>query len=268
MMIDIASVISAGAANPWIYLPAAVLLGAAHGLEPGHAKSMMAAFIVAIRGSKAQAVLLGVSAALSHSLVVATLAFLGLWLGDGLIGETAMPYLHIIGGGIVVAMALWMLVQVMGLDRGAHNHGHSNGHGHSHGHGHDHAHGACCGHGHDGKAEAKRLMAEGKVGNWQIMLFGLTGGLLPCPASIAVLLVCIQLKEFSLGAAMVGAFSLGLALTLVGVGVAAAWGRGKVEALYGHGRAEKLAKILPLGSSALMLLLGGVMLASGLLAII
>ena len=59
MMIDIASVISAGAANPWIYLPAAVLLGAAHGLEPGHAKSMMAAFIVAIRGSKAQAVLLG-----------------------------------------------------------------------------------------------------------------------------------------------------------------------------------------------------------------
>ncbi|RYG57928.1 MAG: nickel/cobalt efflux protein RcnA, partial [Alphaproteobacteria bacterium] len=130
------------------------------------------------------------------------------------------------------------------------------------------AHGACCGHSHDGKAEAKRMMAEGKVGNWQIMLFGLTGGLIPCPASIAVLLVCIQLREFSLGAAMVGAFSLGLALTLVGVGVAAAWGRGKVEALYGHGRAEKLAKILPLASSGLMLVLGGVMLVSGLMHIL
>lgn len=259
MIVDIASVISAGAANPWIYLPAAVLLGAAHGLEPGHAKSMMAAFIVAIRGSKAQAALLGVSAALSHSLVVALLAFLGLWLGDALIGDTALPYLHIVGGAIVVAMALWMLVQVAGLDRG---------HQHSHNHDHDHAHGACCGHGHDGKAEAKRLMAEGKVGNWQIMLFGLTGGLLPCPASIAVLLVCIQLREFTLGAAMVGAFSLGLALTLVGVGVMAAWGRGKVEALYGQGRAETLAKILPLLSSGLMLVLGGIMLISGLLAII
>jgi nickel/cobalt exporter len=256
-MIDIASVISAGTANPWIYLPAAILLGAAHGLEPGHAKSMMAAFIVAIRGSKAQAVLLGVSAAVSHSLVVAVLAMLGLWLGDGLIGDTAMPYLHIIGGGIVVAMALWMLVQVMGLDRAARAHSHDG-----------HAYGCGCGHGHDGAAEARRMAADGKVGNWQIMLFGLTGGLLPCPASIAVLLICIQLREFSLGAAMVGAFSLGLALTLVGVGVAAAWGRGKVEALYGQGRAEKLAKILPMGSSVLMLLLGGIMLASGLMHII
>ncbi len=264
MILDIASVISAGSANPWIYLPAAVLLGAAHGLEPGHAKSMMAAFIVAIKGSRAQAVLLGVSAAFSHSRIVALLAGLGRGRGDELIGDTAMPYLHIIGGAIVVAMALWMLVQVAGLDRGHGGHAHNHGHGHSH----DHAHGACCGHSHDGKAEAKRMMAQGKVGNWQIMLFGLTGGLLPCPASIAVLLVCIQLREFSLGAAMVGAFSLGLALTLVGVGVMAAWGRGKVEALYGQGRAEKLAKILPMASSCLMLLLGGIMLVSGLLAII
>ena len=57
------------------------------------------------------------------------------------------------------------------------------------------------------------------------------------------------------------------ALTLVGVGVAAAWGRGKVEVLYGQGRAEKLAKILPMASSCLMLILGGIMLFSGLVAI-
>ncbi|EDJ2823630.1 hypothetical protein CGR50_08270, partial [Salmonella enterica subsp. enterica serovar Typhimurium] len=60
------------------------------------------------------------------------------------------------------------------------------------------------------------------VTNGQILLFGLTGGLIPCPAAITVLLICIQLKAFTLGATMVLSFSLGLALTLVTVGVGAA----------------------------------------------
>lgn len=58
--------------------------------------------------------------------------------------------------------------------------------------------------------------------NGQILLFGLTGGLIPCPAAITVLLICIQLKAFTLGATMVLCFSLGLAITLVTVGVGAA----------------------------------------------
>lgn len=262
-MVDIANVIEAGALNPWVYLPAAVALGAIHGLEPGHAKSMMAAFVVAVRGTKLQAALLGLSAAVSHSFVVAILAALGLWMGNELIGDTAEPYLQAIGGTIVVLMAVWMIWRVRVETRGHHHHDHDD-----HGHDHHHEHACGCGHSHDGKAEAKKLMREGKVGTWQIMLFGLTGGLLPCPASIAVLLVCLQLKQFTLGAAMVGAFSLGLALTLVSVGVAAAWGRGKVEAMYGAGRAETLARVLPLLSAALMLVLGGVMLGSGLLELL
>lgn len=99
-MIDIASVITAGTANPWIYLPVAVVLGAIHGMEPGHAKSMMAAFIVAVRGTRLQAALLGLSAAFSHTLVVWVLAALGLWMGNELIGETAEPYLHVLGVGL------------------------------------------------------------------------------------------------------------------------------------------------------------------------
>jgi len=260
-MIDIASVITAGAANPWVYLPAAVALGAIHGLEPGHAKSMMAAFVVAVRGTKLQAALRGLSAAISHSLVVWILAALGLWLGNELIGETAEPYLHMIGGAIVVLMSVWMIWRVRMEARG-------HGHDHDHDHGHAHDHGCGCGHSHDGKAEAKKLLNDGKVGTWQIMLFGLTGGLLPCPASIAVLLVCLQLKEFTLGAAMVGAFSVGLALTLVSVGVVAAWGRGRIERMYGAGRAETLARVLPMASAALMLVLGGIMFGSGVMALL
>ena len=57
----------------------------------------------------------------------------------------------------------------------------------------------------------------------QIILFGLTGGLMPCPAAFTVLLVCLQVKKFTLGFALVGAFSFGLALTMVTVGATAAW---------------------------------------------
>lgn len=60
--------------------------------------------------------------------------------------------------------------------------------------------------------------------NWQIVAFGLTGGLIPCPAAITVLLLCLQLKEVPLGAVMVLCFSIGLAITLVAVGAIAAIG--------------------------------------------
>ncbi|EHE0825128.1 nickel/cobalt efflux transporter, partial [Salmonella enterica] len=71
-------------------------------------------------------------------------------------------------------------------------------------------------------ADIQRRFDGQTVTNGQILLFGLTGGLIPCPAAITVLLICIQLKAFTLGATMVLSFSLGLALTLVTVGVGAA----------------------------------------------
>lgn len=61
--------LSQGTAHAWFFIPTAILLGTLHGLEPGHFKRMMAAFIVAIRSTVAQAVLLGLSAEFSHSLM-------------------------------------------------------------------------------------------------------------------------------------------------------------------------------------------------------
>ena len=70
--------------------------------------------------------------------------------------------------------------------------------------------------------DIRRRFANRNVTNWQIALFGLTGGLIPCPAAITVLLLCLQLKEFTLGAVLVLCFSIGLAITLVTVGAVAA----------------------------------------------
>ncbi len=67
-MNDFTSLLQQG--NAWLFIPSAILLGALHGLEPGHSKTMMAAFIVAVRGTLKQAVLLGLAATVSHTAVV------------------------------------------------------------------------------------------------------------------------------------------------------------------------------------------------------
>src|SRR5881396_2406399 len=77
-MPNFAELLQQGGTHAWLYFPSAILLGALHGLEPGHSKTMMAAFIVAIRGSVKQAVLLGVSATVSHTAIIWVLAFIGL----------------------------------------------------------------------------------------------------------------------------------------------------------------------------------------------
>src|SRR5690349_20092076 len=95
----------AGSGSLWLFVPTAILLGALHGLEPGHSKTMMAAFIIAIRGTVRQAVLLGLSAAISHSLIIWVLAALALSLGNQWNAETVEPYLQIGSGICILALA-------------------------------------------------------------------------------------------------------------------------------------------------------------------
>src|SRR5258707_4729818 len=97
-----------GSSKRWLFLPAAILLGALHGLEPGHSKTMMAAFIVAIRGTIGQAVLLGLSAAISHSLLIWILAAAALHYGDQLNAETVEPYLQLGSAVMIFGLAVWM----------------------------------------------------------------------------------------------------------------------------------------------------------------
>ena len=96
----------------------------------------------------------------------------------------------------------------------------------------------------------------------QIIWFGFTGGLMPCPAALAVLLVCVQLKAFTLGVMMVAAFSVGVGTTLVAIGLAVVWGSGKLSGAWpGFNR---LAQRLPDFSAGLVMVLGLVLTAVGL----
>lgn len=128
-MPDIAQLLQSGG-NGWLYLPFAVPFGALHGLEPGHSKTMMAAYIVAIRGTIGQAVLLGVCAALSHSLIVWIVAMLGLSFGREILNSHFEAWLLIASGVIILGIAAWMVWrtgQSIGWFQRAH-HGHHHHH--------------------------------------------------------------------------------------------------------------------------------------------
>jgi nickel/cobalt exporter len=102
--------------------------------------------------------------------------------------------------------------------------------------------------------DIKRRFANTNATTWQIILFGLTGGLIPCPASITVLLICLQLKEFVLGATLVLCFSIGLAVTMVSVGAVAALGvRHASQRWSGF---DRIAQRAPYLSGALIMLVG------------
>jgi len=111
--------------NAWFFVPTAIVLGALHGLEPGHSKTMMAAFIVSIRGTIAQAVLLGLSATVSHTAIIWGLAYIGLRYGGKWNAETTEPYFQLASGIIIFALAAWMFCRTRRQQREAAAHRHS-----------------------------------------------------------------------------------------------------------------------------------------------
>lgn len=278
-MNDFTSLLQQG--NAWLFIPSAILLGALHGLEPGHSKTMMAAFIVAVRGTLKQAVLLGLAATVSHTAVVWLVAMAGLWFGRGWDAQTSEPWFQLISGILIVLIACWMLRRTW-LESRSHNPEHKHEHEHEHEHKHEHHHDRSSAHHHhphvhqhplvataDGQDAHQRAHAEEinrrfngqRVTTGQIVLFGLTGGLIPCPASITVLLICLQLKKFSLGATLVLGFSVGLALTLVASGAIAALSLKHVANRWPG--LNNLSRKAPWISGALIIVVGCYMLLHG-----
>ena len=250
-----------GTLHAWFYIPTAILLGALHGLEPGHSKTMMAAFIIAIRGTILQATLLGLCAAFSHSLVIWLLAALALHYGSQWNAESTEPYFQLVSAVLILGLALWMVWRTHRdiKAEARHEHGHKHNHDHHHD-GHELSHSHETGlidyqdeHELAHATEIEKRFANRTVTSGQIALFGLTGGLLPCPAAFTIVLVCVQLKRFALGIAMVLAFSAGLALTLVATGALAAWSLHHAEKRFsGLG---SVARKLPYLSSGILTLM-------------
>ena len=106
-MSDFQTLLAGG--NAWLFIPSAILLGALHGLEPGHSKTMMAAFIIAVRGTLMQAVLLGLAATVSHTAIVWLIALGGMYFGQHWSAEASEPWMQLVSAVLIIGVALWMM---------------------------------------------------------------------------------------------------------------------------------------------------------------
>jgi nickel/cobalt exporter len=349
-----------------VYFPSAVAIGALHALEPGHAKTLTAAYLIGTKGTRRDAVLLGLSVAFTHSIVVIALAVAAVMLGRGAFADSAARYLAIGSGVIVILLGTWLLAKRLRvMRRSARREGHSHDHPHAHApdpqpvsgfiaagiveisdtpagermrltlrervenlsarvvierasgrlevlplnrqddgglvwlsdvapeephefkatvalsvgerrealpfevhepighvHGHDHDHMSDDEHAASHAATLPEYVGKGERPSiWQVVAFGAAGGMIPCPAAVSVMLLSVSIARTGNGLLLVAGFSLGLALTLVGIGLAVVMGLSKLS---GTGKLSWLSKQAPVISASLVILSG----AAGLLVAI
>ena len=327
-----------------VYFPAAVALGALHALEPGHAKALTAAYLIGIKGTKRDSIILGLSVAATHSVVVIGISAIGLWLGNEAFTGQATEWLERGSGIVAIVIGSWMLWRRIALQHRTHDHHHhapepvlifgvsinglveivetplgermrfassqvslddefivqidreggqieqlsltkspensnvylsstvpgephefsasivskSSGDSVSFSmkepEGHDHSHMDDVAH---AQAHAATLPDYVKNGErpslGQIIGFGAAGGMIPCPASITVMLLALSTGKAGLGVFTVLGFSLGLALALVGVGVLIVTGLSKLS---NTGRLSWLSSRAPVISASLVIVSG------------
>jgi nickel/cobalt transporter (NicO) family protein len=227
-----------------LLLLAAFGWGALHALSPGHGKAMVAAYLIGTRGTARDAVVLGMTVTVTHTIGVFALGLVTLGLSQYILPEQLYPWLTLISGLMVVLVGAGVLRSR--LRRGsahAHEHGHEHEHAHEHEHEHEHGH---------GHTPARGLGTGGLLG------MGAAAGLLPCPSALVVLLAAVSQHEVALGMLLIVAFSLGLAGTLAGLGVAVVHARRFVPPRIA---ASRLAVLLPALSAVLVVALGLVLAA-------
>jgi nickel/cobalt transporter (NicO) family protein len=230
----------------------AAFWGAAHALTPGHGKAMVAAYLVGTKGTPRDAFLLGGTVTIAHTAGVFALGFVTLGLSAFIVPEQLYPWLTLASGLLVVLVGASVLRQRARGMAGQLQHGH-----HEHHHHHDH--------GHRDHDQDHHHHHENALTSKGILGVGVAAGLLPCPSALVVLLSAIALHRIGLGLALIVAFSFGLAITITSIGLVAVLARRTFGRISLEGR---LVRALPAGSAALILVVGLVITARALPAVV
>ena len=216
-------------------LATALGLGALHALEPGHGKTAAAAYLVGARATPRHAVALGFTITAMHTSSVFILGLVTLFASQYILPEKLLPYLGLGSGLIVVFIGLRMFLSRLrrtgvGATR-SHDDGHRHdaserdGHEHDHAYAHDHDQGHSPDRDHDhGHSHLPPTLTGDNVSWRGVLAIGISGGLLPCPAALVVLLSAIGLGRLGFGMLLIIAFSGGLALVLSGIGLTVLYG--------------------------------------------
>jgi ABC-type nickel/cobalt efflux system permease component RcnA len=206
-------------------LAAAFFWGMAHALSPGHGKTIVAAYLVGQRGTPWHAAALGAIVTITHTIGVFALGIITLALSAFIVPEQLYPWLNLVSGVLVVAIGATVFRSRFRRR------------GHGHGHSHDNHH-------HEQETPSRR----------SLVAVGITGGLLPCPSALVVLLAAISLHRVAFGMLLIVAFSAGLALSITGIGLIAVFAKQVFKRASFEGR---LVRLLP-AVSALVIVVAGV----------
>jgi nickel/cobalt transporter (NicO) family protein len=231
---------------------AAFFWGAAHALTPGHGKAIVAAYLIGARGTAKHAGILGLTVTLTHTAGVFVLGAVTLYLSRYILPEVLYPWLSVASGALVVLIGLSLLyhrLEGMSQDRKVgHTHAEHAHAEHTHGD-HSHVHdGPSHGHTHD------HVPADGSKITWRgLLALGVSGGLVPCPAALVLLLGAISLDRLGFGMVLVLAFSAGLAIVLTVVGLLMIYARKLFER---YSFEAKVPRLLPVASASVITLAG------------
>jgi len=242
----------------------AVGLGALHALEPGHGKTLVAAYLVGSRGTARQALWLGLTVTASHTIGVFALGAVALFASHYVVPEQLYPWLELTSGVLIVGMGMTLLQRMWRHDHGSVADGHTQAHGHTshhHYHGHTPHHHHTHGYGqhththddHDGLQHGRTLEEPHEVSYGTLLTLGVTGGMIPCPGALVVLLSAVALQRIAWGILLIVAFSLGLAAVLVATGLLLVSARGIIQRWSGGG---SWLPYLPFLSPVVMIPLG------------
>jgi ABC-type nickel/cobalt efflux system permease component RcnA len=241
----------------WFLFSAAFIaagLGALHALEPGHGKTIVAAYLVGSKGTARHAVFLGLIVTAAHTAGVYLLGAITLYASKHVVPEHLYPWLGVISGMIIAALASYLMIRAWTGEDG--NHRHEVGRTHSHWFASfvtrraaQENNSQCLEHG-----GARSTQAAKKVSLTQLLTLGITGGIVPCPAALVVLLGAFSLHRIGFGLFLIVAFSLGLAAVLIAIGLLMVYARQFLARWKSDGPIVK--RWLPVASAGFMLILG------------
>jgi nickel/cobalt transporter (NicO) family protein len=244
-------------------LGVATVLGMAHALQPGHGKTVVAAYLVGSRGTARHALFLGATVTATHTAGVYALGFVTLFLSRFILPERLYPILEIVSGLLVVGIGLYLfgnrLLAALRARLAPHVHQHVHDHDdhhhdeHERQH-HEHQHGS-------GKAHT-HVPPNGRITWRSLLALGVSGGLLPCPEALMVLLITIAAHRVLFGLLLIVAFSTGLASVLIGFGLLLVFARGLFQRV--NLTSGLAPRVLPVASAAVIVVAGAVITAQAL----
>jgi ABC-type nickel/cobalt efflux system permease component RcnA len=244
-----------GRLSLWFLITAAVIafgLGALHALEPGHGKTIVAAYLVGSRGTIRHAALLGIIVTASHTAGVFALGAITLYASRYIVPERLYPWLGACSGLMIAGLGGYMFLRRWTGQDG--DHAHAGGQPHSHWFSTEKTVRSLPEDSTPLQTTQARSISRKSVSLSQLFILGITGGIIPCPAALVVLLSALALHRVGLGLFLIIAFSLGLAAVLIGFGMLMVYAGQLVAGLKVDG--PFTTRWMPIASAAFMTVLG------------